>query len=291
MSDMKRYNALTKVTAKPMTRQAYNDLRGWELLVDECGSDDGYLTVDINADSNFDGYDGHVSWKPKALFDDQFHEVDDDEDDAVQYADDTSVCGYGVSGSTRQGLSLDQELMRDTISLISHKYAACHTDQMLEDANKIVSAIMGCDSQVEAVADSFAKPDEVMAGGVSLVPCESAQGEQVGFLDSAQTKNATISANSSACVVDGFGFGAAIHYLKAGEKVMRAGWNGKGMFLYYVPAASYPMQRNSLETMGGVFPDDMVPYGAYIAMKTAQDNVVPWLASQTDVLAEDWQLA
>lgn len=90
---------------------------------------------------------------------------------------------------------------------------------------------------------------------------------------------------------DQFDFGSAIHLLKMGKKVMRAGWNGKGMFLYYVPAASYPMQRNSLETMGGIFPDDMVPYGAYIAMKTAQDNVVPWLASQTDVLAEDWQLA
>lgn len=90
---------------------------------------------------------------------------------------------------------------------------------------------------------------------------------------------------------DQFDFGSAIHLLKMGKKVMRAGWNGKGMFLYYVPAASYPMQRNSLETMGGMFPDDMVPYGAYIAMKTAQDNVVPWLASQTDVLAEDWQLA
>ena len=88
-----------------------------------------------------------------------------------------------------------------------------------------------------------------------------------------------------------FDFGEAVRKLKEGNRVMRAGWNGKGMFLYYVPAASYPMQRNSLETMGGIFPDDMVPYGAYIAMKTAQDNVVPWLASQTDVLAEDWQLA
>ena len=86
-------------------------------------------------------------------------------------------------------------------------------------------------------------------------------------------------------------FGQAIEVLKNGEKVARTGWNGKGMFLYYVPAASYPAQRNSKGTMQGVFPDDMVPYCAYIAMKTAQNNVVPWLASQTDVLAEDWQLA
>ena len=85
-------------------------------------------------------------------------------------------------------------------------------------------------------------------------------------------------------------FGLAIEALKKGYKVARRGWNGKGMFLYYVPAAAYPAQRNALGTMVGVFPDDMVPYCAYIAMKTAQDNVVPWLASQTDMLSDDWEI-
>lgn len=74
--------------------------------------------------------------------------------------------------------------------------------------------------------------------------------------------------------------------LKLGRKVMRKGWNGKGMYIYYVPAQSYPavteIAKKEFETM--------VPYGAYIAMKTAQGNVVPWLASQTDILAEDWVL-
>ncbi len=89
---------------------------------------------------------------------------------------------------------------------------------------------------------------------------------------------------------DAMSFGHAVEALKAGKKVGRAGWNGKGMFLYYVPANSYPASRNTLNTMAGVFKDDMVLYCAYIAMKTAQDNVVPWLASQTDVLANDWQV-
>lgn len=83
-------------------------------------------------------------------------------------------------------------------------------------------------------------------------------------------------------------FGSAIELLKAGKKVARSGWNGKGMFLYYVPDNKYPAARNTLNTLDGVFEDNLVPYGAYIAMKTAQNNVVPWLASQTDVLAEDW---
>lgn len=83
-------------------------------------------------------------------------------------------------------------------------------------------------------------------------------------------------------------FGYAVKMMKNGKRVSRIGWNGKGMFLYYVPENKYPASRNEHGTMIGVFEDDMVPYGAYIAMKTAQNNVVPWLASQTDVLAEDW---
>lgn len=86
----------------------------------------------------------------------------------------------------------------------------------------------------------------------------------------------------------GLDFGQAIIDMKNGKRVARVGWNGKGMFLYYVPANKYLASRNEHGTMVGVFEDDMVPYGAYIAMKTAQNNVVPWLASQTDVLADDW---
>lgn len=84
-----------------------------------------------------------------------------------------------------------------------------------------------------------------------------------------------------------FDFGEAIKELKAGNKVARTGWNGKGMFLYYVPANSYKAETEAARATFG----EMVPYGAYIAMKTAQNNVVPWLASQTDVLAEDWVIA
>lgn len=80
-------------------------------------------------------------------------------------------------------------------------------------------------------------------------------------------------------------FGQAIEEMKDGEKVSRRGWNGKSMFLYYVPEGLYPARTDVIR---GEFADDMVPYGAYIAMKTAQNNVVPWLASQTDILADDW---
>ena len=83
-------------------------------------------------------------------------------------------------------------------------------------------------------------------------------------------------------------FGWALLALKAGQRVQRAGWNGKGMFIYLVPAASYPAQRGAAKAWAGE--DAMIPYKAYLAMSTADGEVVPWLASQTDLLAGDWRL-
>ena len=84
----------------------------------------------------------------------------------------------------------------------------------------------------------------------------------------------------------GMPFGLAIEAMKMGRAVAREGWNGKEMFLYYVPANEYAVTTEIARSYFG----DTVPYGAYIAMKTMQGNVVPWLASQTDMLADDWQI-
>lgn len=85
-------------------------------------------------------------------------------------------------------------------------------------------------------------------------------------------------------------FSNALNGLKAGHKLARAGWNGKGMFLYLVPEGRYPPRTEPAHGIAAGQEDGLVPYGAYIAMKTAQGNVVPWLASQTDILADDWEL-
>lgn len=81
-------------------------------------------------------------------------------------------------------------------------------------------------------------------------------------------------------------FSEALRALKQGQRVARAGWNGKGMFLYLVPPGNYPARTDAAKAYWG--DDALVPYGAYVAMKTAQENVVPWLCSQTDMLADDW---
>lgn len=68
-------------------------------------------------------------------------------------------------------------------------------------------------------------------------------------------------------------FGEAISAMKAGQKVSRQGWNGKGMWLEL-------QSPDALSKM-------TLPY---IFMKTADDQKVPWLASQTDMLSEDWDV-
>ena len=72
-------------------------------------------------------------------------------------------------------------------------------------------------------------------------------------------------------------FGAALAALNQGRRVARAGWNGKGMYLFYVAGWTYTNGKN-----------DNMPCLPFIAMKTADDKVVPWLASQTDTLSNDW---
>jgi hypothetical protein len=84
----------------------------------------------------------------------------------------------------------------------------------------------------------------------------------------------------------GFDFGHALAVLKSGNRVARAGWNGKGMFLFLVPGSTFKVNRPPLL---GIYPEGTeIEYHAHIDMKTAQGYVVPWLASQADMLAEDW---
>ena len=74
--------------------------------------------------------------------------------------------------------------------------------------------------------------------------------------------------------------------LKEGAKVARIGWNGKGMFLFLVPGSTFKVNRPPLL---GIYPEGTeINYLPHIDMRTADGKVVPWLASQTDVLAEDW---
>jgi hypothetical protein len=73
-------------------------------------------------------------------------------------------------------------------------------------------------------------------------------------------------------------FGDAIRCLKRGQRVQRAGWNGRGMWLEYLGVDDWTLK----------FSKRVEPL---ILLKTAQDTRVPWTASQADVLADDWRVA
>ena len=145
------------VNAKSMTRQEYNDFRGWQLPENENGADEGYLVEYQDGEPNTTEYKGYVSWSPKAQFDNAY-----------------------------------------------------------QDVTKRVS------------------------------------------------------------------FGHAIELLKGGHRVAREGWNGKGMFLSLVNTGYYDVGCSVVNDIDSLLP--------WIGMKTADNKFVPWLASQTDVLAEDWQI-
>lgn len=83
-------------------------------------------------------------------------------------------------------------------------------------------------------------------------------------------------------------FGDAIAALKAGKRVAREGWNGKGMFIFLVNGSTFAVNREPLLSILGE--GTQVQYHAHIDMKTAQGYIVPWLASQADMLSEDWEL-
>ena len=167
---MKRYIGTKLINAKPMTRQAYNDFRGWTLPADENGADEGYLVEYVDGGKgNTDHYVGYISWSPSDVFDRAYR------------------------------------------------------------------------------------------------PCE------------------------------GMTFGQAIESLKAGQKVARKGWNGKGMWLVLVPGTKDVALRAGTpyeKALGDVPPIEIL---AHIDMWTTNAHgrraMLPgWLASQTDMLSEDWEI-
>ena len=84
-------------------------------------------------------------------------------------------------------------------------------------------------------------------------------------------------------------FSEALQCLKAGKKVCRSGWNGKGM--YVVLQKGYPdgitANSNTREVLG-LEEGAVVKVRPYLVMVDAQGMLVPWLASQTDILADDY---
>lgn len=79
-------------------------------------------------------------------------------------------------------------------------------------------------------------------------------------------------------------FGEALTAIQNGLKVARSGWNGKGMYLVYFSPLEHGF-ADAFEIRG-----EMKPLLPFIIMKTADGMYVPWLASQSDMLSNDWEI-
>lgn len=82
------------------------------------------------------------------------------------------------------------------------------------------------------------------------------------------------------------GFGYAIDQLIAGKKVAREGWNGKGMYVYYVPGNKYDALTEAAKEIAGE--DGKVQYEPYFAIKNVKGTISTWVPSINDCLAKDW---
>lgn len=108
---------------------------------------------------------------------------------------------------------------------------------------------------------------------------DGAPGYKVRYPDGYESWSPAAAFDEAYRVTSAMTFGDAVHMLKLGKRVARAGWNGKGLWLeLQVPDAGSKM---TLPYIFMSYPDD--------AQNTPGARV-PWLASQTDVLAQDWAL-
>lgn len=83
-------------------------------------------------------------------------------------------------------------------------------------------------------------------------------------------------------------FSEALFCIKEKKLVRRSGWNGKGMFVFLVNGSEFAVNRAPLNV---IFPEGTkIKYHAHIDMRTANGEIVPWLASQSDLLESDWEI-
>lgn len=82
--------------------------------------------------------------------------------------------------------------------------------------------------------------------------------------------------------------GWAVKQMHDGRKVARAGWNGKGMFIFLVQGSRFQVNRPPLL---GIYPEGTtIDYRPHVDMKTVDSQIVPWVCSQSDLLATDWEV-
>lgn len=126
--------------------------------------------------------------------------------------------------------------------------------------------------------------NDVSKNGTTVIITDD-NGEMINLTGSVTISAGGITTQQEEIDLEAADFSDALMWLKDGKKVARRGWNGENQFCWLVPEGQYPAR---MEAIKGYFPGDLVPYGAYFALKNAQGVVVPWVPSVGDLLACDW---
>lgn len=124
---------------------------------------------------------------------------------------------------------------------------------------------------------------------VQYAPSEDSPPNVEGFSGYVSWSPKTVFEESYVEAQKGLPFSMVLDLVKnSGARAARKGWNGKGMFIFLVPGSEFVVNREPLLSILGE--GTKVKYHGHIDMKTADGMIVPWLASQTDILANDWTL-
>lgn len=125
------------------------------------------------------------------------------------------------------------------------------------------------------------------------IPCGSKveDGYRVRYSDGYESWSPKDAFDEAYRPMTGLTFGMAMEAAKKGCKVARKGWNGKGLYVIYRTGYpdGIPCNKNTADAVG-------IPEGTlfkvrpYLQMKCVDDSFQMWLASQSDILEEDWEV-
>lgn len=279
---MKNYLRVHLVQAEPMTRGEHLKSKNLAFIPAPGTSEDdpGYLVVYP---------DGYRSWCPKASFEKQGFEVR--RDDRITPED---VAEFVTRGGVRF------QKIGEKTTLVSRRYSTgiedFDTSSCVDPANFNI--------EVGAKIASEKLDDRVwMFLGWLLAWAKNGVDRKTLILPEEVAAPAEVAkpvdpvAPDSEPAVPAMSFGDAIEAMKAGKKVTRRGWNGKGMFLWLKPSTNIKaewckdeMLKGLVEANGG----EILGLGTicmYTHDSTGRKAILTgWLASQSDMLALDWQV-
>ena len=145
-------------------------------------------------------------------------------------------------------------------------------------------------------AEPMTRGEHLKSKGLKLIPgtgSESDEGYFIQYPDGYKSWCPKESFEKSGRPIDGMTFGQAIEAMKQGKKVARKGWNGKGMYVWVMPGSTVKDCKTIVDPHLAEIDkaEGEIRFLGSVRMRTATGDVLTgWLASQTDMLSEDWTI-